>query len=222
MNEKAKTLNMINTNYVNPDGIDDENHYTTLNDLLKLSLETINNKQLLSIFSKSNFLSDATGVEKIFNNTNLLLDEGYTGIKTGWTDKAGLTFIGFNQKNNRQIITIVNKSNVDENKYNHFSDTKILYEISIDTFKNKILIDQDTNIYKIKNSYKTYNYKTKNIWQEFVNKNINKKLELQKYEINSISLKYDKFYKTYKINKSDTYINWQFNPIKLFKIFAND
>ena len=37
MNTKAKKLNMINTNFQNPDGLDQENHYTTNNDLLLLS-----------------------------------------------------------------------------------------------------------------------------------------------------------------------------------------
>ena len=114
MNDKAKSLNMNDTNYSNPDGIDDSNHYTTLNDLLKLSIEFSDNIELLSIISKTKFVYEISGVEKTYKSTNLIISEGFVGLKTGWTDLAGLTFIGLNQSNNREIITIVNKSIVDE------------------------------------------------------------------------------------------------------------
>ena len=222
MNIKAKELNMLNTNFVNPDGIDEDNHYTTINDLLKLSLSAINNKGLLTILSKSDFISDSSGEEKVFKNTNQLLNDGFVGVKTGWTDKAGLTFIGFNLNNNRQILTIVNKSKVDENKYNHFSDTKLLYELSIDTFKNLNLIDKGEEIYTIRNYKKVYKYKSENMWNEFINIYDKFNLELDTYDDNNFVIKYNKYLKNYKIKKSDTVIKWKFDPIKIFKIFANN
>jgi len=222
MNQKAKELNMINTNYVNPDGIDELNHYTTISDLLKLTMTAISNNELLTILSKSSFYSDVSGNEQIYNNTNLLINDGFLGVKTGWTDKAGLTFIGFNLNNNRQIVTIVNKSKVDENKYNHFSDTKLLYELSIDTFKNYILIDKGKDIYTIRNSKKVYNYKSEYIWNEFINTYDKFNLELDSYDYKNFVIKYNGYLKNYIIKKSDTVIKWKFDPIKIFKYFANN
>ena len=49
MNDKAKAFGMKDTNFMNPDGIDQENHYTTLSDLLKLSLKVVDNKEIISI-----------------------------------------------------------------------------------------------------------------------------------------------------------------------------
>ena len=222
MNEKAKELNMLNTNFANPDGIDQDNHYTTIMDLLKLTINAIQNKELLTILSKSEFISESSGVEKIYNNTNLLLNEGFVGVKTGWTDKAGLTFIGFNLNNNRQIVTIVNKSKVDENKYNHFSDTKILYKLSYDSFKNYNLIDKGENIYTIRNSNQIYIFKSDQQWNEFINIYKDVDLKLDSLEDNLFKIKFNEYYKNYKIKKSDTTIKWNFNPIKIFKIFANN
>ena len=139
MNNKAKSFGMDNTNFNNPDGMDEINHYTTLNDLLKLTLKAVEKKEILSLVSKEKFISDISGSDVIYYSTNIILNEGFVGLKTGWTDMAGLTFIGLNQDNNREIITIVNKSKVDEKKYSHFSDTKLLYKTSIETF-NKYLI----------------------------------------------------------------------------------
>ncbi len=222
MNEKAKSLNMLNTNYVNPDGLDDDNHYTSIDDLLELAKATINNIELLTILSKTNFISNASGYEKEYKTTNLLINEGFIGIKTGWTNNAGLTFIGFNQENNRQIITIVNKSFVDSQKYNHFSDTKILYKLSIDSYQDKIIINKGSNIYTIRNSKSIYNYKSENIWNEFIN--INKKIDIsyKKYENNKIIFKFDDFIKNYNVKTSNSNFYWKFDPLKIIKIFANN
>tara|TARA_B100000902_G_C27261971_1_gene891320 strand:- start:246 stop:1103 length:858 start_codon:yes stop_codon:yes gene_type:complete len=221
MNQKSKKLGMNNTNFVNPDGIDDENHYTTLNDLLILTKHIIENNQIISTVSKSKFLSDASGIEKTYKNTNLLLDEGFTGIKTGWTDKAGLTFIGYNQLNKREIITIVNRSNVDERKYNHFSDTKILYKSSIETFNNYKIVNKDTLIYQIRSSNNLYKHTSENDWITFINKNQVNTIKLNKYEKNKLTFIYSNDLLTYKIKKKSNSINWRFNPIKIFKINAN-
>lgn len=151
MNNRSNELSMFSTNFVNPDGLDEENHVSTANDLLKLSIYILENTKLLDITSKENIYFDKLP-QKIFNNTNLIISSGFIGLKTGWTSNAGLTFIGYNQKNNRKIITIVNNSDVDEDKLNHFVDTKILYQKSKDNYANLNILEKDTALFKIKNS----------------------------------------------------------------------
>ena len=109
------------------------------------------NTKLLDITSKEYILLDKLD-RRIYKNTNLIIDSGFIGLKTGWTSNAGLTFVGYNQENNRKIITIVNKSVVDEEQLNHFLDTKILYQESKDNFDNVQILDRETEIFKIKNS----------------------------------------------------------------------
>ncbi len=151
MNIKSKELSMNSTNFVNPDGLDETNHVTTANDLLKLSIYILENTKLLDITSKEEILLDKLD-KKIYKNTNSIINSGFIGLKTGWTTDAGLTFIGFNQENKRKIITIVNKSVVDEEKLNHFLDTKILYQESKNNYDNVQIFDKESNIFKIKNS----------------------------------------------------------------------
>ena len=151
MNKKSKSLSMLSTNFVNPDGLDEENHFTTANDLLKLSIYILENTKLLDITSKQEFYFDKLK-QNVYKNTNLIIDSGFIGLKTGWTSNAGLTFVGYNQKNNRKIITIVNKSIVDDEKLNHFLDTKILYQISKDNYGNLKILDKDSQLYTIRNS----------------------------------------------------------------------
>ena len=201
MNNKAKAFGMNDTNFMNPDGMDQENHYTTLNDLLILSLKIIDKKEIITTVSKSKFVSNISGAEKMYSTTNLLLKEGYTGIKTGWTDKAGLTFIGLNQNNEREILTIVNKSKVDEKKYSHFSDTKLLYKTSIETFDTYQIIDKSNVIFNIRSSNTSEIIRSQVDWTEFINKNNISKIEFNDYINNYIILTFNEYKKHFKFQK---------------------
>ena len=203
MNNRSNELSMFSTNFVNPDGLDEENHVSTANDLLKLSIYILENTKLLDITSKENIYFDKLP-QKTFNNTNLIINSGFIGLKTGWTSNAGLTFIGYNQKNNRKIITIVNNSDVDEDKLNHFVDTKILYQKSKDNYANLNILEKDTTLFKIKNSSNEQLIKSDNDFYFF------KKLDNQEIGY-SVSIKNNifKIYypeidedKEYKINSS--------------------
>jgi len=221
MNTKAKTFGMDNTNFTNPDGMDELNHYTTLNDLLKLSLKAIQKKEILSLVSKDNFISNISGSDVVYYSTNMLLREGFVGIKTGWTDMAGLTFIGLNQSNDREILTIVNRSKVDENKYSHFSDSKLLYKTSIETFDNYKIINKNDNIYILRNSYFNEKYKSEIEWNEFINLSEKNNIVLSDYNDKNITLSVNKYQKSFKIPNTQNNIKWVFNPLKIFKIYAN-
>jgi len=221
MNDKAEELNMNNTKFTNPDGIDDENHYTTLNDLLILSLEVVKNLEIVTVVSKTSFISDITGKETRYESTNMLIEDGFVGLKTGWTDKAGLTFIGLNQNNNREIITIVNKSKVDENKYSHFSDTKLLYKTSIEIFQNFNIINKYQNLYIIRNGNTINYYKNQEDWSAFANLNKNYNLKYKKISDNNIYFQFDKYENSYKLINSKYKIKWKFDPLKLFQLIAS-
>ena len=221
MNNKAKELNMNNTNFVNPDGLDANNHYTSLNDLLILSKEVLKNIQLLTIIMKPSFISNISGDDKVYLNTNKLIDKNYLGLKTGWTSEAGLTFIGVNQSNNREILTIVNKSFVNEKKDNHFSDTEILYTVSIDTFVNSVLLDTNTKIYRIRNSMNTSAIKSNESWIVFGNRYSENNLYLNDISNKGIEFKVnDNTHNVKFIDPIETKI-WKFNFTKFLTLNAN-
>ena len=153
--------------------------------------------------------------------TETALDDGFIGLKTGWTDKAGLTFVGLNQSNDRNIITIVNKSFVDEKKYSHFSDTKLLYKTSIETFDNFNIINKNNDFYNIRNSNNTITIKSESVWNEFINLNKKENLKLSDYKDKEISFSFMKYINKFNIEDSDYKVKWSFNPLKIFQINAN-
>ena len=187
MNITASKLNMKNTNFKNPDGLDETNHYTTLNDLLILSKNILKNTKLIDITNKSKFYFDHNGTVKKFININNIIDEGFKGLKTGWTTDAGLTFIGYNQDYNRNIITIVNKSFVDQDKESHFFDTLKLYQESLSNFDDNTLLKSSDDVYIINNSFKSLSYLLEYDVSKFGNINIPTTMYL--VEINNSSIK---------------------------------
>ena len=188
MNTTASKLNMTKTNFKNPDGLDESNHYTTLNDLLILSKYILKNTKLIDITSKSKFYFDQNGTVKKFINTNNIIDKGFKGLKTGWTTDAGLTFIGYNQDYDRNIITIVNKSYVDEDKESHFFDTLKLYQESLSNFDDNTLLKSSDDVYIINNSFESSSYTMQYDISKFGNINIPTTMYLRDISNSSIIL----------------------------------
>ena len=222
MNKRANQLGMNNTNFKNPDGLDQDGHYTTLSDLLILSKEVIDNYELMSIIMRKSFISNIEGQDKVFLNTNKLIERNFYGLKTGWTNDAGLTFIGLNQSNDRNILTIVNKSYVNEKKDNHFVDTQNLYSASIDTFINNVVIDNNVDIYKIRNNFETLTFKSTAPWFVFGNK-----LDISNITLNELSetkFNYVVNEDLYNVRISDSVnsVKWDFNLSSFFSFFANN
>ena len=222
MNKRAKQLGMNNTNFKNPDGLDQDGHYTTLSDLLILSKEVIDNYELLSIIMRKSFISNIEGEDRVYLNTNKLIERNFYGLKTGWTNEAGLTFIGLNQSNDRNILTKVNRSFVNEKKDNHFVDTQKLYSASIDTFINNVVIDNNVDIYKIRNNFETLTFKSTVSWFVFGNK-----LDISNITLNEFSeTKFDYVVNDdlYNVRISDSVnsVKWDFNLSSFFSFFANN
>ena len=222
MNKKARVLGMNNTNFKNPDGLDEEGHFTTLNDLLILSKEVIKNYELLSIIMRQSFISNIEGEDKVYLNTNKLIDRNFYGLKTGWTNNAGLTFIGLNQSNDRNILTIVNKSFVNEKKDNHFFDTQNLYTTSIDTYVNNVVINTNTDIYIIRNSSDTLTFKSTSPWYVFGNKFNITKIMLNEFSETKFNYIVNEDFYNVKISESLNSVTWEINLARFFSNFANN
>ena len=162
MNSKATYLGMSNTNYANVHGLDEDAHYTTLNDLLILTLEAIKYDAIIASVRKTSFVASINNnIPTSYKTTNelILYNQNYIGLKTGWTSEAGLTLIALYQDTNRNVLTIVNKSEVDQDKTNHFNDTEILTSTSIINYKLMNIInkgDPVLNIYSGQGSYPIY------------------------------------------------------------------
>lgn len=111
MNALKEKLGLSNTNFCNPHGLHDENHYTTAYDLAKISAYAIKNPTFKQIVStqKINVTELTSGAKRTFINKNKMLYRypGSTGIKTGYTKKAGRCLVSSADKNGMNLVCVV-------------------------------------------------------------------------------------------------------------------
>ena len=126
MNQKAAQLGMKNTNFVNCNGLHDDNHYTTAYDFALLALEALRFPKLLEISTLKHYRIREDTKPFQFDNKNKLLwwYEGADGFKTGWTEDAKYCFTGTVERNGLRFVSVV--MGVKEQK-GHFRDTCLLY-----------------------------------------------------------------------------------------------
>lgn len=131
MNEEANALGATQTHFVNPNGLPDTNHYTTVYDLYLIFNAALQNQTFVDIISSKSYdvvytASDGTAVEKTWENTNLYLNghakspDGFqvVGGKTGTTGDAGYCLVLYSYNPSGQpIISIVLKADGKSNLY---------------------------------------------------------------------------------------------------------
>lgn len=135
MNEEAKRIGAVHTNFVNSHGLHDENHYTTAYDIYLIFNELIEYDTFLSIINTSSYSAefkdkDGNDKEKTFKNSNRYLSgetkplEGINviGGKTGTTYKAGNCLVLLCQDNNKKnYIAVILKASDGDSLYNQMS-----------------------------------------------------------------------------------------------------
>lgn len=114
MNEKAKELKLVNTHFVNPTGLHDDNHYTCALDLGTMAayLIEMGGERLLQTTSLyDSYIREDTAHKFWLVNTNKLLKsyQGADGLKTGYTKEAGYCIVSTAKRNGLRLIAIVLK-----------------------------------------------------------------------------------------------------------------
>ena len=109
MNEKAKSLNLVNTHFVTPHGLDNDNHYTTAYELALLTNYALQNQTFANFVETKNHTVTINGNPKSISNTNELLGNlnGVYGVKTGFTNGANRCLVTACKRDNLDIICVV-------------------------------------------------------------------------------------------------------------------
>lgn len=141
MNDKARELDCLNTNFVTPNGLDAEGHYTTAEDLAVIAGYAIKNETFVKITNSSShsFAEIKSGRKFTVTNKNkfLYMMDGAIGVKTGFTGGAGYCFVGAVRKSDRELISVVLGSGWPPHKNYKWSDTTQLMNYGIKNFELK-------------------------------------------------------------------------------------
>ncbi len=159
MNKYVESLGCKDTHFVNPDGLHDNNHYTTARDMATITLAALKN----SDFVKYSTTTDIKYGDLNLGHTNLMLHQGYLtyyyeyaqGIKTGSTKEAGYCVITKASKDGYNYLAVVLKSpqqKINGESYEtkcSFVDAKSLFEWAFDSLKYTTLVSKDEVIGEI-------------------------------------------------------------------------
>ena len=154
MNEKAKEIGCKNTHFVNPNGIHNNNHYTTAYDLYlmadyALSFEHTN--EFREFISKTSYTLPATNMypaeDRSFTTTNELIkinnndriDNYYyknaLGIKTGHTSQAGYCLVSSSSRDDLEFISVILDGGFDSKGLSErYTETIKLFDFGYDNF----------------------------------------------------------------------------------------
>lgn len=166
MNKKAEEIGCKNTHFVNPNGIQAEDHYTTAYDLALIAKYAMQNETFRKIVKTTSYSLPSTSAypadTRNFTNTNNLLifdnrkrpDNYYyeyaTGIKTGYTSAAKNCLVASAEKNDMEYITVVLGASITYGNSGSISaryvDTIAMFNYAFDNYSFRKLKSENSNI----------------------------------------------------------------------------
>ena len=157
MNKKAQEIGCLNSNFINANGVHNENHYSTAYDLAMIAKYCMQNATFREIAQKQECSLPQTEIyqeDRIFRNTNSLMQQNSryyypycTGIKTGFTTPAKNCLIASSNKNDFELITVVlHAETTEDGSSARYLDTINLFEYGYNNFNLKNILEEKNNI----------------------------------------------------------------------------
>lgn len=116
MNRTARLIGANNTHFTVPDGFHDDDHYTTVLDMLKITLYAMEKPKLMASAGKTErYVQFVSGEEVSWTNSNKLLHESAgdcyymyaNGMKTGMTDQSGYCVVATARRFDHDVVCLV-------------------------------------------------------------------------------------------------------------------
>lgn len=173
MNMKAASLGCTDTGFVDPNGLS-EGDKTTAYDFFLITQAAASHELFMNICDTNTYIVPVTNKSeaRTLNNSNALISAGSiyamdgrylykyaSGIKTGYTSKAGYCLISTAEKDGVRLIAIVmgskgpNNTGGEVNEYRNFSDSITLYDWGFDNFSYQTVIESNKEVYELDVKY---------------------------------------------------------------------
>lgn len=158
MNEEAKKLGCVDSNFANPSGLNNENHYTSAHDMSLIAKAAFSDPTFLEI-DKTLYYDVPAGQlqqypdgwryymhHRMMKKNDSLYYNGIIGGKTGYTSLAGNTLVTCAERDGLKLITVVLNGH-----QTHYSDTKAMLDFGFANFKSVFIADEDKTYQNIEN-----------------------------------------------------------------------
>ena len=152
MNQKAEELGCVNTHFVNPNGLHDDNHYTCAYDMALITQAAMKYDKFREIIHTQEYCYPETNLVKekryFANHHGMLMDEsraydGFIGGKTGYTDEAWNTLVSTAERDGMLLISVVLHANGQDIEY---ANTKTVLDYGYNNFKEVQINNLDQTI----------------------------------------------------------------------------
>ncbi len=169
MNKCVAELGCKNTHYMNPHGLDENNHYSTAHDIAVISREALKYEEFVKIVATPEYMVEKTNLsdERKIINTNYLINKSYNtyyrgyvkGIKTGTTDNAGNCVVTYASKNGYTYLAVAmggdrrdsDNDNIDENQA--FMDSIRMYEWAFKNLSYELIASPSLLVSEVRVNY---------------------------------------------------------------------
>ena len=146
MNDKIKEIGVKNSHFSNPVGMDDDDNYSTANDLYVILKYALKNEKFKAIYEAKEYYAQELGktIYKTLSQTAKQKNIDISiikGAKTGFTYDAGLCLATTSSENNVDYLIVVLNADVDS--IDHIEDTVNLYNYYIDNYEYKDVVNKD-------------------------------------------------------------------------------
>ena len=158
MNEEAKKLGCVDSNFANPSGLNNPNHYTSAHDMSLIAKAAFSDPTFLEI-DKTLYYDVPAGQlqqypdgwryymhHRMMKKNDSQYYSGIIGGKTGYTSLAGNTLVTCAERDGLKLIAVVLNG-----RQTHYSDTKALLDFGFENFKSVLIADQDSAYQEIEN-----------------------------------------------------------------------
>lgn len=141
MNHKAASLGCTGTHFVNPNGLHDEDHYTTAHDMALIAGAAYKNPEFRKICQTCTYTIPPTNrtaeTRWLWHQHKMLPDRsfaypGCTGGKTGFTDQSLNTMVTFAERENRRLVCVSLRTNGRQ----IYPDTAAMLDYGFNCFRN--------------------------------------------------------------------------------------
>ena len=161
MNAKAAELDCQNTHFVNPNGIHNENHYSTAYDLYLMASYAMKNETFRKYVSTASYTLPSTNLypttDRVCVTTNDMIrpkskyyDENVIGVKTGYTAEAKNCLIAASQKDGTELISVILHSGTNaEGLSERYVDTAALFDYGFENFAFSDVVEKNAIVKNI-------------------------------------------------------------------------
>lgn len=164
MNARAAELGCESTHFMNPNGLTENDHYTTAYDLMLMTRCAVKKPLFLTVCDTISYDTAATNASDVrhLKNSNALICtdsiygsgyvyKGASGVKTGHTSAAGFCLVSTAQREGISLVCVVLgcEGNYDSGIFNNFEDSIALYNWAFSNFQYNILLTISDGVKKV-------------------------------------------------------------------------